>query len=387
MSTTRLIIVCAVVVLTWISFAQHATAQPQDIAYVRVDGDNGSANGDGTGWGEDACKYLQDGLAKAAWWVGPGGYDLAEVWVAATDEGPYRPDLGASQQQGDRHASFQLVDKVELYGGFAGDETEQSQRNIFMNKTVLSGDLDGDDGPDFGNREDNSYHVVTSYSNGSNAQIDGFIITGGNSDNQGSGAPSPVGGGMYASESAAAVINCTFTSNSAGWLHTEWPFDSIPGWGGALCVSSLGSLSFKVINCTFSGNRARVGGQGGAIYTSTDLSVVNGLFEGNEAEAYIWEHDDNFYRWTSYGGAIYNMQKAATCINCTFVLNTAYLCHEEFEISGRGGAIYSTGGLEPGSAQLTVTNCILWGNVAEIGTQIEVASGDDYVTYSDVEGG
>jgi hypothetical protein len=121
MSTTRLIIVCAVVALTWIGLAQYATAQPQDIAYVRVDGDNGVANPDGQGddWGDDAYKYLQDGLAKAAWWVDPygGDYDFAEVWVAATDEdNPYRPDRDADHQQGtgDRHASFQLVDKVIL---------------------------------------------------------------------------------------------------------------------------------------------------------------------------------------------------------------------------------------------------------------------------------
>jgi hypothetical protein len=82
---------------------------------------------------------------------------------------------------------------------------------------------------------DNSYHVVTSYSNASTAQIDGFIITGGNSDNQGTGAPPARGGGMDASNSSGAVVNCTFTANSAGWLHPQLDtFLSETGYGGAL---------------------------------------------------------------------------------------------------------------------------------------------------------
>lgn len=153
---------------------------------------------------------METALAEAAYRIENELAEEVHLWVAATDD-PYRPG-----PPGDRHASFQLVDDVILYGGFAGDETELSQRNIFLNKTVLSGDLDGDDGPDFANRDDNSYHVVTSSLNDATAQIDGFVITGGNSDNQGDGAPDPYGGGMYASNSQAAVINCTFTSNSAG---------------------------------------------------------------------------------------------------------------------------------------------------------------------------
>jgi hypothetical protein len=162
-----MVIVCAMVALAWNALCHKASAQPQT-AVVRVDGDNGSPNpsSHGTDWGSDAYKYLQDALSWAAYCVDPygGGYASAEVWVAATDEdNPYRPDRDANNPGGtdDRHVSFQLLNKVILYGGFEGDETALSQRNIYMNETVLSGDLNGDDGPEFTNRIDNSFHVVT----------------------------------------------------------------------------------------------------------------------------------------------------------------------------------------------------------------------------------
>jgi hypothetical protein len=82
-----------------------------DTAYVRVDGDNGSANPlqHGSAWGSAAYKYLQDALAWAEDLVQQPEWDDAEVWVAATDEWPYRPDLGANQQQGPRHAGLHVT--------------------------------------------------------------------------------------------------------------------------------------------------------------------------------------------------------------------------------------------------------------------------------------
>ena len=154
MCKTRMVIVCAVVALAWNALCHKASAQSQT-AFVRVDGDNG--DGDGTGWGEDAFQYLQDAIAHAADLVGGPLYDDAQVWVAATvEDNPYRPG-----PPGDRTASFQLRDKVELYGGFAGNEDDLSERKIYENITVLSGDLEGDDDEPGGDRLDNSFHVVT----------------------------------------------------------------------------------------------------------------------------------------------------------------------------------------------------------------------------------
>ena len=118
------------------------------------------AEGDGPGWAR-GHRDLQDALAAAK----PG----TEIWVAA---GTYKPDRGT----GDRTASFQLKSGVALYGGFAGGETRRDQRDAKKNKTILSGDLKGDDGPDFAQNDENSYHVVTARRTDRTAVLDGFII-------------------------------------------------------------------------------------------------------------------------------------------------------------------------------------------------------------------
>lgn len=60
-----------------------------------------------------------------------------ELWVA---EGIYKPDSADD--------SFTITgnkDGLEVYGGFDGTETSRDQRDPRTNRTVLSGDLDGDD--------------------------------------------------------------------------------------------------------------------------------------------------------------------------------------------------------------------------------------------------
>jgi hypothetical protein len=119
-----------------------------------------SGAGDGRSW-TNAYPSLADALADAA-------FDT-EIWVAA---GTYTPTGGA-----DRTATFQLKDDVAIYGGFAGNETQHDQRDWQTNTTTLSGDLNGDDGANFANNGENSYHVVAG---ATGATLDGVTITGGN---------------------------------------------------------------------------------------------------------------------------------------------------------------------------------------------------------------
>ena len=94
--------------------------------------------------------------------------DLADgdiIWVAA---GTYLP--GDS-----RTDSFELVNKVELYGGFAGTETLLAERDIFSNETILSGDIDT-------NGDDDCYHVVWSDLDAETSRLDGFTIRDGVAD-------------------------------------------------------------------------------------------------------------------------------------------------------------------------------------------------------------
>ena len=109
---------------------------------LRVDGDNGSPTGDGSGWGLDSYRYLQDALADAAD-ATPG--TTVRLWVAATDPTtPYRPDRDADNPFGtkDRNATFLLdFNNVQVLGGFNGTETDADDRDPAVNITVLSGDV------------------------------------------------------------------------------------------------------------------------------------------------------------------------------------------------------------------------------------------------------
>ena len=106
-------------------------------AVTYVDADAAGAN-DGSSWAK-AYGDLQNALAAAT--------SGDEVWVA---EGAYKPTSGT-----DRTISFQLVEGVALYGGFAGTEGARDQRDWAAHKTILSGDIGNP-----GDSSDNSYHVV-----------------------------------------------------------------------------------------------------------------------------------------------------------------------------------------------------------------------------------
>src|SRR5262245_61802335 len=83
---------------------------------------------DGSSWA-NAYTGLQSALAAA----NPSSADTVEIWVAA---GTYTPRPTA-----DRSLSFTLKNNVQVYGGFAGVETQREERNSAANVTILSGDI------------------------------------------------------------------------------------------------------------------------------------------------------------------------------------------------------------------------------------------------------
>ena len=307
-----------------------------------VDGD-AQAGGDGESWVK-AFKSLQSALTKAA-----ASPVWNEIWVA---EGTYKPDDGS----GIRASSFQLQTGVTVYGGFKGDETQRNQRNVAGHPTILSGDLAGNDGPNFANYAENSYHVVTASGTNPTAVLDGFIIEAGNASGAvgvpgsdvGAGiwtsSSSPnlnnlvirnchaaYGSGMYNSGGSPTLTNCTFSGNSAN------------SSGGGI-YNSGGSPSLT--NCTFSGNSA---GSGGGIYNDSSLTLINCTFSGNSAGS---------------GGGMFNSGGSPTLTNCTFSWNSA----------GSGGGMHNS------TSNPTLANCILWANA------VSQIFGSATVTYSCIKG-
>ena len=398
-----------------------------------------SPGGGGTNW-TDAYKYLQDALADADISVKP-----IEIRVA---QGVYIPDQNSANPggTGDREAKFQLINGVALEGGYAGDgETDPDARETSLYETTLSGDLDGDDGPNFANNNENTFHVVTGSGIDTTAVLDGFTITGGNANGSSSNAK---GGGMYMFDnSSPMVLNCTFNNNYAyntgGGIHTMYmtltdctftyntagsgggiysqgesvltncTFDnnSSSQYGGGMCSVTDDSIlinctftnnssseggggiynyygSPTLTNCTFSGNSARIGG-GFRSYLRSDLTLTNCTFSNNSA--------------SDYGGGFYNHRTNVTLTNCMFSGNQAgtdgggyHSTHDyatftnctfsENSADGDGGAycITTNGGTTD------FNNCILWGNTASNeGPQIAIktAGATVGVNYSDVQGG
>jgi predicted outer membrane repeat protein len=281
-----------------------------EVIYVDA---NASGANNGSNWA-NAYNDLQDGLGAAL--------NGDEIRVA---QGIYKPDQGIGVTPGDRGATFQLKNGVAIKGGYAGfGEPDPNARNIEAYETILSGDLVGNDGPDFANNGENSFHVVTASRTDATAVLDGFTITSGNAF---------YGGGMYNDRSSPMVTNCTFSGNRAGI-------------GGGMCNDSS---SPTVTNCTFSGNSASMGG--GMINSNgSSPTVTNCTFSGNSA--------------TVSGGGMDNNSSMPTVTNCTFISNSA----------DYGGGMDNHGG------RPTVTNCTFSGNSARDGGGMFSDSGSPAVT-------
>jgi hypothetical protein len=303
---------------------------PDGVIGVRQ-GATGAANG--RTW-TDAFPDLQPAIAAA---LVPGN-TIREIWVA---QGTYKP----AGPGGDRTTSFSLVNDVTIYGGFAGTESQLADRNITANLTILSGDLNGNDSPNQGNRDDNSVTVIVISNLSATAVLDGFTITAGN-------APFSSGAGLIIGDGSATFRNCTFTDNSASVQ------------GGAVAILGTGNPLF--VACTFRGNRAGdTGGAivhfgntvdirdsqfidntataGGAIRTalSAAATVANCTFTGNSAQA---------------GGAVWIDAIGSTLTNCTFQSNSANFANGSH--GGSGGAVLST---QP----VTLADCIFHQNTTD----------------------
>ncbi|MEI6777728.1 MAG: choice-of-anchor Q domain-containing protein [Chloroflexales bacterium] len=351
--------------ITYMSLTPVPLAHAATIVRVKPGG-----TGNGSSWA--TAKDLAPALLSAR--------DGAELWVAAGSYTPTTTDVDP------RIATFTMKSNVAIYGGFAGSETQRSERNWVTNVVILSGDLLGNDNSTVSatepTRRDNSYHVVTG---ATSAILDGVTISGGNANMSGNST----GGGMYNYVSTPTLTNVTFSHNiastSGGGMYIRYTRTSPltltnVAFSGNIAFDGGGIYNFSsnptLTNVTFNENRAS--GSGGGMYNfNSSPWLVNATISGNSA---------------SDGGGVYNDSSSPTFTNVTISGNSA--THGNgggmsnsgnptlYNVTISGNSASASGGGTYNHDSITIQNSILWGNAAISGAEIFDANAASTVNYS-----
>jgi hypothetical protein len=343
---------------------------------------NASATGTGTGlsWA-NAFTDLQEALSI----VVPGD----EIWVAA---GQYKPTSGTT-----RTVSFVLRNGVDVYGSFAGTETAVDQRDILANPSTLNGDIG-----QVGLASDNSHSVVTANNITTSIVLDGFRILNGNNTN------GTHGGGLRVTNALGGEVlvrNCRFLNHQSN------------NYGGAIY---LAAANLRVEQCEFQNNSSS---NGGAIENGnnnggySNLVLRDCIFKGNTAN--IGACLDNTVRYETLliDRCMFTNNLSANSIIViddfvsAKVMNTAIIGNSVNGFSSRVLRVNTFGSSTPPfdlinctiahnrntttstlqgemvrleKNHLRASNCIVYGNTAYAGRQI---NNGPIVRYSLVQGG
>ncbi|MFH1742834.1 MAG: right-handed parallel beta-helix repeat-containing protein, partial [bacterium] len=201
-----------------------------DLVYVRADAVPG---GNGSSW-ESAFSSIGKALLISS--------RDGEVWVAG----------------GIYHERVLIVESVDIYAGFSGNEKTRRQLDWVMNQTIIDAGGSGS--------------AVTV---ANEAILDGFTVTGGHDE-----------GGVYCSAYSPTLINCTITGNSGSGVYCE---NSSPmltnctitgnSGSGVYCVNSSPMLT----NCTITRNTARWFDGCGVYCVNSSPTLTNCTITGNTA--------------------------------------------------------------------------------------------------------
>lgn len=297
--------------------------------------DSAPAGGSGTSW-STAFNTLQAALTAAA--------NNDEIRVG---QGTYKP----AGPGGARSNTFTVNKNLTILGGYLGYPQVSCCPDSFStdpNSTILSGDLNGDDGTNFANNGENSYRVVTVTSPATSVTIARFSIRSGNTT-----GGVTTGAGLLVASSAITVKvdRCDFRFNNAS------------SYGGA--VDHNGSINSIYSRCIFYANRAQTYGGGMSLSSGNGARVYNCGFYSNKLTATI----------AGTGGGALWINGTSSIYNCVFSANNADAAVPATP-QGGGGAIAT------GSGTIAISNCTLFANYAPNGRGLLVNSAVPTITNS-----
>ena len=226
--------------------ASDCFAQGADTRYVNV---NAPAGGNGTSWAT-AYNNLKSAISAAN-----ANQAIRQIWVA---KGSYFP--GSTR--------FTLKNNLALYGGFAGNETQLSQRSIAGNETILTGQ--------------DSVGIINGGTTNETAVVDGFTIRDGFTEQNSGGA---VLNGSSTFRNCRFIDNVSSNSGGAWFGQTGAPRFIACEFVGNECAAGGAAIetvdgSFTVVGCRFVENTAPFF----VLYSlNGSVTVVNSVIAGNSA--------------------------------------------------------------------------------------------------------
>lgn len=296
------------------------------VIYVKHDA-AGSDNG--SSW-ENAFTSLhnaiESSIAGDQIWVAYGKYHPESVHGLVT------MDDVSDEEEFNRYKHFRMKNGVEIYGGFAGTETELAQRDFETNETILSCDIGEVD-----EEYDNCFHIFyhpAGLDLDNSAILDGFLMEGGYADDV---EPHDAGSVMYNDGSSPVVKN--------GWIYWNYSYR------GAVFYNKDSSM--KVMDTQFVNNEAPYS-KGGVFYNENSNIEISGCDFANS-----WAEGDN----DSRGGAVYSVGGKTVIIDTILRKNLANM----------GGAIF----IESGN--LEVSGCTFDENQGEFGGAVYLNGSDNSV--------
>jgi parallel beta-helix repeat protein len=257
----------------------------------------GSDASDGSSW-VLAKRTVQAGIDTASAYLG------GQVWVAA---GTYVENTT-------------LRAEIAVYGGFAGTETDLSQRNRTANVTVLDGNQAGS-------------VVTVAAGTTQTTRIDGFTIRNGSGTRYGD----LYGGGIYCL-SSPTIANNNITANTAtygGGIYCDR--GAAPLIAGNKIIGNTTPYAPVIPNDPTSG-------RGGGIYSRGSATITNNTITNNSA--------------LGGGGGIECQSAGTTIISNNTITGNAVLGYALTNAGGEGG------GIDCGQVTATIESNIIMGNTS-----------------------